>query len=71
MGRDLPGRRKLRPAMAVAKTNWFIVCANRKRELTIHVGDSGSLELRASFCTPISASVFLSSLQSEARHKMW
>ena len=70
MGRDLPGRRKLRPAWATAMANWFTVCANRKRELTIHVGDSGSLELRASFCPSISASGFLSSVQSEARRKM-
>ena len=70
MGRDLPGRRKLRPALATAMANWFIVYANRKRELTIYVGDSVSLELRASFCPSTSASFFLSSLQSEARRKM-
>ena len=69
MGRDLPGRRKLRPALATAMAYWSIVCANRKRELTIHVGDSGSLKLRASFCPSISATVFLSFLQGEARRK--
>ena len=71
MGRDLPGRRKLRPALATAMANGFVVCAHRKRDLTIFVDDLGSLELRASSCPCISASVFLSSLQSEARRKMW
>ena len=57
-------------ALATPMANWFTVCGNRKRELTIHVGDSGSLELLASFCPSISTSVFLSSFQSDARRKM-
>ena len=58
MGRDLPGRRKLRPALATAIAHWFIVCANRKSELTVLCGPSG---------LPRAAG----ELQSEARRKMW
>ena len=57
MERDLPGRRKLRPALATAMAHWFIVCANKKRELTILCGPSG---------LPRAAG----GLQSEARRKM-